>query len=86
VTDRDQRDPNRCDPSPRPQLEGTPQRLAVTFLALCVWMGPDRACFFVAVAAIIAAWVALCRRFPFVGVLTLLFFDGLVSGLFRRRW
>lgn len=59
---------------------------AVTFLALCVWMGPDRACFFVAVAAIIAAWVALCRRFPFVGVLTLLFFDGLVSGLFRRRW
>ena len=57
---------------------------ATTFLTLCVWLGPNRACFVIALAAIVAAWVALCRRFPFVGVLTLFFFDVLVSSLLYR--
>ena len=64
---------------------------AVTFLALCIWMSPNAACWFVGIAAIIAVWVALCRRFPVVSYLTGAFFrgfvPGLISGLFgyRRR-
>jgi hypothetical protein len=55
---------------------------AVTFLALCIWVGPNAACWFIAIAAIIAVWVALCRRFPTFGWLTFVFFDGFFGGLF----
>ena len=40
---------------------------ATTFLTLCIAWGPNRACFVIAFAAIVAVWVALCRRFPLVG-------------------
>jgi hypothetical protein len=58
---------------------------AVTFLALCVWMGPHAACWFIAIAAIVAGWVWLCRRFPTFGCFTLVFFDGFLGGLFGYR-
>ena len=74
---------------------------AVTFLTLCVWLGPHAACWLIAIAAVVALWAALCRRFPVVGYLTGAFFrgfvPGLISGLFgyggyryygrrHRRW
>jgi hypothetical protein len=72
---------------------------AVTFLTLCVWIGPHAACWLVAIAAIIAMWVWLCRCFPTFVWLTAEFFDGFLGGLFgyrsgvyyrpryrRRRW
>ena len=58
---------------------------AVAFLTLCVWIGPSAACWLVAITAIIACWVLLCRRFPMVGWFTAVFFDGFLGGLFRYR-
>jgi 4-hydroxybenzoate polyprenyltransferase len=62
---------------------------AVTFLALSVWIGPTAACWLIGLAAIVAVWAALCRRFPVVGTLTEAFFrgflPGLISGLFGYR-
>lgn len=58
---------------------------AVTFLALCVWMGPDAAVWFIFIAAIVAVWVALGRRFPTFGWLTAIFIDGFFGGLFGYR-
>jgi hypothetical protein len=43
---------------------------ATTFLTLCIAWGPDRACFVIGLAAIIAMWIAMCRRWPFLGHLT----------------
>jgi hypothetical protein len=39
---------------------------ATTFLLLCIWLGPNLACFLIAVVALLAAWFALCRRYPAV--------------------
>ena len=39
-------------------------RLSRHILALCIWMGPHAACWRIAVATFIAAWVRLCCRFP----------------------
>ena len=37
---------------------------AVTFLAICIWVGPNAACWFIAIAAIIAVVGGIvCRRF-----------------------
>jgi hypothetical protein len=58
---------------------------AVVFLMLCIWLGPQAACWLVAIAAIVAMWVALCRRFPVVGYLTYRFFLGFFGGLFGYR-
>jgi hypothetical protein len=52
---------------------------ATTFLTLCVWLGPDRACFFIAIAAILTVWFWLCRRSPAVGWLTVGFIRGLTG-------
>jgi hypothetical protein len=66
---------------------------ATTFLLLGVWIGPHAACWLVATAAILGAWVALCRRFPIVGYFSRVFLGGFLSGLVgyrsgyrRRRW
>ena len=63
---------------------------ATTFLILCIWLGPDRACFFIGLAAFIAVWAALCKRFPALGWFTTAFFFGVVNGLLGgrdyRRW
>jgi hypothetical protein len=58
---------------------------ATTFLLLYLWMGPTAACWLIAIVAIVAAWIALCRRFPAVGYFTYVFFDGFVGGLFGSR-
>lgn len=60
---------------------------AATFLLLCLWLGPRLACSLLVVIAIVAVWVALCRRYPAAGYLTGIFFVGFVGGLFglRRR-
>jgi hypothetical protein len=53
-----------------PTRFGKPKRAAqigvtdTTFLALRVWIGPDRASFLMAIAAILTIWFWLCRRFP----------------------
>jgi hypothetical protein len=61
---------------------------ATTFLVLSIWLGPHAAVWLIAITAIIALWIALCRRFPLIGWFTYVFFDGFVSGLFgyRRRY
>jgi hypothetical protein len=64
---------------------------ATAFLTLCLWVGPHAACWLVATAAIVATWVAICRRFPAVGYLTGIFVVGFVQGLWgygrrTRRW
>jgi hypothetical protein len=56
---------------------------ATTFIALCLWMGPDRAVFLLTVVAIGVAWFWLCRRFPLVVWFTAGFIRGLIGG--RRR-
>lgn len=90
--------------SPRPQARNlvntpVPKRIrrskellgvsAVTFLALAIWMGPNAACWVIAIAAVIAGWVWLAGRFPVVGWLTYVFFNsfmvGLIGGLFGYR-
>ena len=62
---------------------------ATTFLMLGIWLGPDRAVFLIVVAAIVALWVQVCRRFPVVARLTYVFFNsfvlGLISGLIGYR-
>lgn len=58
---------------------------ATTFLLLGIWLGPTAACWLVAIAAIVAGWVWLCRRFPTFGWLTYVFFDGFCGGLFGYR-
>ena len=64
---------------------------AVTYLALAIFVGVHAAFYLVIASALIALWVALCRRFPVVGILTLAFVSGLLGGLFgygrgHRRW
>jgi hypothetical protein len=58
---------------------------AITFLTLCVWIGPHAACWLIAIAAIIAGWIWLANRFPTFGWLTYVFFDGFLGGLFGYR-
>jgi uncharacterized membrane protein YgaE (UPF0421/DUF939 family) len=58
---------------------------AVLFLLLCVRLGPHLAVSLVVVAAIIALWIAVIRRYPAVGRLTGAFLGGFVSGLFSGR-
>ncbi len=53
---------------------------AVTFLTLCVWLGPDRAVFLLAVVAIGSLWLLGCRRWPLVAIFTI----GVIRGLLRR--
>ena len=53
---------------------------AVVFLQLCIWLGPDRAVFLVAVVAILTAWFLACRRWPWFAWFTINF----LNGLFRR--
>jgi hypothetical protein len=36
----------------------------MTFLTLCMWLGTNRACFFIAIAAILTVWLWLIRRVP----------------------
>lgn len=50
---------------------------AVTFLVLCIWLGPDRACFLLTVVAIVAGWFWACRRWPIVAYITWGFIRGL---------
>ena len=54
---------------------------ATTYLVLGVAFGVHAAFALVLGAAIIALWVAACRRFPVVARLTHAFFFGFVSGL-----
>lgn len=58
---------------------------AVTYLILCLWLGPHGAFYLVLATAIITVWWALCRRFPFVGVMTIAMLTGFFSGLFGYR-
>jgi hypothetical protein len=58
---------------------------ATTFLLLCLWLGPDRAVFLLAVVAIVAMWIAICRKWPIVGYFTVVFLGGFVSGLIGGR-
>ena len=58
---------------------------AITFLTLCVAWGPNAACWVIAIAAVIAGWVWLARRYPFAGWLTFVFFDGFIGGLIGYR-
>jgi hypothetical protein len=53
---------------------------ATTLLMLCIWLGPDRACLFIAIAAVLTIWVLACRRWPLV----LVFRMGILRGLLRR--
>jgi hypothetical protein len=53
---------------------------AVVFLMLGIWLGPRLAVSLLTVAAIIATWWAMCRRWPILGVMTL----GFLRGLFGR--
>ena len=52
---------------------------ATTFLALCVWIGPDRACFLIAIAAILTIWFWLCCRFPTAALIATGFIRGLTG-------
>ena len=52
---------------------------AVTFLTLCVWIGPSRTLFFLMIAAALVVWFWLIRRFPGVGVALLGFLRGLLG-------
>jgi hypothetical protein len=84
---------SRLWPAPHPKRTHSRRALlgisATTFLTLCVWMGPDAACWLIGVAAFIALWTALCRRFPTFGYLSGVFFNsfvlGLIGGLFNYR-
>jgi hypothetical protein len=58
---------------------------ATTFLTLCVAWGPHAAFFLTVTAMLIGMWVLICKRFPFLGHLTVVFIDGFVSGLFDYR-
>ena len=58
---------------------------ATTFLALCIWLGPNAACWLIVIAAFIACWAWLCVRFPFFGVFTVACISGFVGGLFGYR-
>jgi hypothetical protein len=62
---------------------------AVAYLTLALGLGVHFAFYLVALAAVIALWAALCRRFPIVSYLTGVFFNsfllGLISGLFGYR-
>jgi hypothetical protein len=57
---------------------------ATTFLMPSLWLGPHRACFFIAIAAIITVWFWLCRRVPFIGAFAILILCNLIpSGRWR---
>ena len=58
---------------------------AVTYLMLCIRMGPHRAGFFVAASAILTVWIWLCYRFPLFGIITMIFLSGFIGGLFGWR-
>jgi hypothetical protein len=60
---------------------------ATTYLLLCISLGPHLAFSLIVVAAIVALWAALCRRFPAVGYFTGVFVVGFIQGLlgYRRR-
>jgi hypothetical protein len=62
---------------------------ATTYLALAIALGVHAAFYLVVLAAVIALWVVAARRFPVVGWLTYVFFDGFlggfISGLFGYR-
>ena len=53
---------------------------ATTFLAMCIWRGPNRTRFVLMLVAILAGWFWLCRRFPAVAWIT----RGFLRGLFGR--
>jgi hypothetical protein len=53
---------------------------ATTFLLLGIWLGPDRAVFLIAVAAVVSGWFLACRRWPLVAIFT----TGFIRGLLRR--
>ena len=62
---------------------------AVTYLALAIAFGVHAAFYLVIASAIVAAWIAACRRWPFAGHLTGAFLGGFIRGLVggrRRRW
>jgi hypothetical protein len=52
---------------------------ATNFLMLCLWIGPNRACFFIAIAAALALWFWLCRRFPLFAIFSMGFIGGLTG-------
>ncbi len=54
---------------------------ATTFLMLCIWLGPRTAVSLIVVVAIVALWIAMCRRWPWLAVFSI----GLIRGLFSRR-
>jgi hypothetical protein len=60
---------------------------AVTFLMLSIWIGPDRACFFILIAAALTVWFWLIRRFPHLGIAAMGFISGLIGtrGYYRPR-
>jgi hypothetical protein len=64
---------------------------ATTFLMLCVWLGPHAAFWLIAITAIVAMWIAMCRRVPTLGYFSGVFIVGFIQGLFGyqrryRRW
>jgi Flp pilus assembly protein TadB len=52
---------------------------AMTYLALCVWLGPKVATSLIIVAALLAAWFWTCRRHPTAAWLTWAFMRGLAG-------
>lgn len=54
---------------------------AVTFLVLCVGLGPRLACSLLFVAAIVTVWILAAKRWPWFAV----FSAGFIRGLFSRR-
>jgi hypothetical protein len=52
---------------------------AVLFLILCIWAGPDRAVFLIALVALVVGWFAFCRRWPLVAWGVLGFIRGLAG-------
>ena len=70
-----------------------------TFIALCLWIGPDAACWLIGVVAFVTGWIWLCSRSAwfsyFTGVLLVNLIGWFITGLYwyrsrsayrRRRW
>jgi hypothetical protein len=60
-------------------------RSAISFLTLGVAWGPHVAFDLVVAACLIGLWVLICKRYAFLGILTLAFITGLIEGIIGSR-